>query len=201
MNNIHKSWKERLEKEFKEAEGILLQLTKRHQESKGIEIYPAFSDVFRVYQMPLDEVKVLILGEEPYSDNDWSNGLAWGNKQPFGMPKELEIIRRVVENDCYNGLMLDFDDTLNSWWKQGVFLLNRILTVEKDRKLKDKHVQWLNLTNKTIEIISEYNKDVYFMPSIFSNSSIFPIAKTININVFSETNEYLKAINKKEIKW
>src|ERR1035437_10577574 len=96
MNNIHKSWKEKLGKEFKEAEGILLQLSKKHQEN-GIEIYPVFKDVFKVYEMPLDEVKVVILGEEPYNDKPWANGLAWGNKQPFTQPEEIRRIHKAVE--------------------------------------------------------------------------------------------------------
>lgn len=135
-------------------------------------IYPEESVVFRAFKLThTKQVKVIILGQDPYHDGS-ANGLAFGFKDGWKegqkgvtlkpLPKSLDVIFREVERDVYNGLHLDFDATLDSWAKQGVLLLNTILTVERGKPKSHEGYGW----QRFIKIVLfELLKDI--QPKVF----------------------------------
>lgn len=93
---------------------------------------PNPADIFTVFQMPVDLIKVMILGESPYYDNDLSNGLAYGISDPSRTTKFLDVIEdEIATNNYCDESYTIADTTLVNWWKQGVFLLNTSLTTPK----------------------------------------------------------------------
>lgn len=107
-------------------------------------VYPEEQEVFRALKLThTKQVKVIILGQDPYHDSS-ANGLSFGfkpsaTKRPS---KSLDVILKEVELDCYSGMHLDFDNSLVSWAKQGVLLLNTILTVERGKPKSHENLGW-----------------------------------------------------------
>lgn len=98
-------------------------------------IFPLKREIFRVFKsVKPKDVKVIILGQSPYSDVGSANGLAFSNDaHKFPLSPSLEKILKAVEKDCYNGFNINEDCTLQNWCDQGVLLLNSALTVEKHK--------------------------------------------------------------------
>lgn len=116
-------------------------------------IYPESADVFRALKLcPYGQVKVVILGQDPYYDGS-ADGLAFSYKDGLKFPKgkkSLDIILEEVERDCYNGFNVNKDYQLDYLAKQGVLLLNSILTVFKGKAGSHKGLGWETLTSKII---------------------------------------------------
>jgi len=166
-----------------------------------------------------DTLKVVILGENPYT-NGSATGLAFGvSESSFYIPPSLEKIIENVEKTLYKGLKLDFDITLESWCKQGVLLLNSALTCGN---ITNSHREkWQPFTKEVIKTISNNKKGIIFM--LWGNNAK-SYAKYIDQNKhyvleyhhpsydarrnafwdcdhFGKANEILNENNKKGIRW
>jgi len=124
--------------ESKEFDNILaaLKTIKAGDGTTPVNVFPEAANVFRAFrETPLDTLRVVIVGQDPYPKAGYSTGLAFGiPKDMTPIPPSLVKIIDGVETDCYSGLNFDkanFDVTLESWAKQGVLLLNSALTVKE----------------------------------------------------------------------
>lgn len=154
-------------------------------------IYPESPDVFRALQMcPNGQVKVVILGQDPYYDGS-ADGLAFSYKdgvRPPGKKKSLDVILDEIEKDCYNGFNVNRDYQLDYLAKQGVLLLNSVLTVFKGKADSHKGLGWETLTQRILlsQIID--NSPKVFM--IWGNNAkgIFKEVTNQTVNIGHSTN-------------
>lgn len=187
-------------------------------ENSNQEIYPPKQLRFKALkETPLEQVKVVILGQDPYHGFGQANGLAFSClKQP--LPPSLKNIFKAVKMQYGHADTSSGD--LTRWAKQGVLLWNVYLTVEKGKPLSHAFKSYELLTKALIETISTYQTHVVFLLwGKFAQSfgqyikGEHLIIKTVHpsplsvyrgfydANVFIKTNEYLKKYNKKEIDW
>lgn len=178
--------------------------------------YPKREDIFNVFKMPLDKIRVVIIGQDPYSSNNYANGYAFAtnkDKKPFS----LQIIEKEVGNLLRNDLKF--------WIEQGIFLLNTSLTVEKD-KPGSHSKYWRNFISYIIATISreiipvwllwgnsakDY-KELIRVSETFKVVEIFEAAHPaseakgrsggfLGCNHFNKVNEYFELIGEKTINW
>ena len=149
LDVIHSSWQGKVRSLI--AQDPLLQLLQQ-ETLPNINYEPAKMDVFKVFEMPLNKVKVVILGQDPYYTPDTATGLAFLSKNPQYIPPSLKVIEEM------------FGDTLHpdSWPEQGVFLLNTALTVER-HKANSHARQWKAFTEGTIRYLSAQNQRVIWL--------------------------------------
>ena len=182
-------------------------------------IFPLKKDVFNAFRLSYKDIKVVILGQDPYHGEGEAHGYAFSClKTPI--PPSLKNIYK----ELYDDLHIQKDITngdLTTWVKQGVMLLNTCLTVEKDKPNSHKNLGWHTFTDEVIKKLNEREDPIVFIlwgnnarekkkyitnnkhlviesahPSPFSARNGFFGSKP-----FSKTNEFLKKNNKKEINW
>lgn len=160
---IHESWHKHLQPLFDDVKMEKI----RNGILSGIVFYPESNDIFRVFSMPLEDIKVVILGQDPYPNGE-AIGLAFAVKEGTKLPGSL----RVIKQEVYSSLPLDSTadavtpldnwETLEHWVKDGVFLLNTALTVES--KQAGSHLQyWEWFTREVVKIISEQAKPIWLL--------------------------------------
>ena len=184
-------------------------------------VYPKESDVFRAFMAtPLSDVNVVILGQDPYHNEGQAEGLAFSVPVGAKLPPSLKNIYKEIENDC--GIKKDYTNgNLEDWAKQGVLLLNSVLTVAAHEPSSHQGRGWEDLTDSLIKVISDKREHVVFLlwgkyakskknlidekkhlileaphPSPFSARTGF-----FGCRHFSVCNLYLKKHNKQEILW
>ncbi|HBB64435.1 uracil-DNA glycosylase [candidate division WS6 bacterium RIFOXYC1_FULL_33_9] len=168
---------------------------------------------------PIEKTKVVILGQDPYHGQGEANGLAFSVNKDIRIPPSLRNIFIELHNDL--GLEIPKYGDLTSWAKQGVLLLNSVLTVEKDKPGSHRYIGWEKYTDSLISEISEKKEHVVFIlwgkyaqskVSLIDNSkhlilqsphpSPFSARKGFfNSKPFSKCNTWLKEKNIKEIDW
>ena len=194
-------------------------LSKVRDVSSGKDIYPAENNIFRALNLtPFKNVKVVILGQDPYHGENEANGLAFSINNGVRITPSLRNIFKELKNDL--GIIRNSTD-LTEIAKQGVLFLNTILTVEKDRPLSHQNLGWEKVTDFIIKYISDNKEGVVFIlwgnnarskktlinqkrnlviesnhPSPLSASRGFFGSKP-----FSKTNTYLKEKNQSIIDW
>jgi len=139
-------------------ENLILEVNDLYVKS---EVFPPKGNVLRAFRLtPYKDVKVVILGQDPYP-NERANGLAFANSdQVTSLSPALRKIRQRIEKDFYDGLKLDFDPTLESWAKQGVLLINTALTASR---VAGSHVNlWKPFTEEVLEVLSREKEGLYF---------------------------------------
>ena len=129
---------------------------------------PKPNQIFRVLQMPLDAIKVVIIGQDPYPNPEHACGLAFAvpknTPPPYSLGKIIDEIALSVSYDItlMGGEDGEFDETLEHWVDQGVFLLNRALTCQQG--LSNSHSkEWEGFTRKIIEIIAKEREGIIWM--------------------------------------
>jgi len=148
------SWYEKLKPAL--LSSYMDQLARRvYLRRQEVTVYPAQDDVFRAFKhCPFFHTKVVIVGQDPYYSDDTADGLAFsyknGRKHGEKM-KSLEVIFQEVEHNCYEGLHAGINFDLTDWAKQGVFLLNTILTVDKGYALSHMDYGWQRFTTFVLE--------------------------------------------------
>ena len=157
---MHKSW-----------EGIFANYPKINELNNMIKeideqrltktIYPPKEQVFKVFDLALEDIKVVILGQDPYHNPDQACGLSFSVNDGVALPKSLINIYKELHDDL--GIKPAKTGNLESWFKQGVFLLNAVLTVEKNSPASHSKMGWENFTDYIIENISEKNENVVFV--------------------------------------
>lgn len=123
--------------------------------------YPAYADLFNAFRYTdYDEVKVVILGQDPYHGDREAHGLSFSVHDDVPRPPSLQNILKELESDL--GIKREGND-LTDWSKQGVFLLNSIMSVIKDRPLSHKDKGWEIFTDAVISKLNEREKPVVFL--------------------------------------
>ena len=215
---INKKWdivlKDELKKEYFENLGIFV---KNEYETKTV--FPEYKNIFNALRFTdYDEVKVVILGQDPYHGIGEAHGLSFSVKEGIKMPPSLQNIFKELYSDL--GIKRTKSD-LTDWAKEGVLLLNSIMTVVKDTPLSHKNKGWEIFTDTVISKLNEREEPVIFLlwgsfarskKELITNKrhkiieSVHPSPLSANRGFFgskpfSKINNYLKEMNKEEIKW
>jgi uracil-DNA glycosylase len=158
---IEPSWKAVLAAEFQQPYFHALK-TFLLSEKDSYRIYPNGNDIFAAYNLtPFDNVKVVILGQDPYHGPDQAHGLAFSVQRGIGHPPSLQNIFKELRDDI--GCTVPEHGTLEAWAKQGVFLLNTVLTVRDGQAHSHKEQGWERFTDATIKALSEHREHLVFI--------------------------------------
>lgn len=216
---IGNSWDFYLKEEFNKNyfKGIINEVNKRYQNTI---CYPPKNEIFNAFRLtPYEKVKVVIIGQDPYHGEHQAEGLSFSVKNNINRPPSLQNIFKELETDL--GLNISNNNSLIPWAKEGVLLLNSVLTVEKDKPASHKDIGWEKFTDEVIKILNKKEKPIVFIlwgnfakakkkyitnnihkviesahPSPFSAHNGF-----FNSRPFSKTNEYLKSKQIEPINW
>lgn len=215
---INKNWDKVLKEEvnktyFKNLSNFI------KEEYKTKTCYPAYADIFNAFRYTdYDEVKVVILGQDPYHGEKEAHGLSFSVYNDVKRPPSLQNILKELESDL--GIKKE-DNDLTEWAKQGVFLLNSIMTVIKDRPLSHKDKGWEIFTDAVISKLNEREKQVVFVlwgsyarskktlitnPNHLILESVHPSPLSAHRGFFgskpfSKINEFLEKNNIERINW
>lgn len=192
MLEIHESWYSIKQYLYEEP---LIKLN--NEILPNIKYYPNKKDIFNVFKIPLNQIKVVILGQDPYHTPDTAIGYAFAVNENSKIPPSLRIIREELDNSCENTLwgnqyLLNKDlpiwKTLQHWSNQGVFLLNTALTVEAGNP--GSHLEyWENFTKHVIKLISYYNPSIWLLWGKKAQSYSSQIFSGINIKDYKDSIE------------
>ncbi|MBE6491650.1 MAG: uracil-DNA glycosylase [Methanobrevibacter sp.] len=183
-------------------------------------IYPPYDEIFNAFKLtPLNEVKVVILGQDPYHEKGQAHGLAFST--PAGRPKPRSLNNIFKEINAEYDYPIPESGCLESWANQGVFLLNTVLTVEEGNANSHSKCGWQIFTDNVIKLLDCQTQPIVFMlwgkqaekkkeliknPNhlvlITSHPSPFSARRGFfGSNHFIKANEFLKQNNLKEINW
>jgi uracil-DNA glycosylase len=158
---LEKSWKAVLNEEFKKP--YFSELTKFvKNEYQTQTCYPPGNEIFAAFDhCPVGDLKVVILGQDPYHGPGQANGLCFSVRDSVKMPPSLVNIFREIEEDLDKSV--PETGNLERWAKQGVLLLNTTLSVREFQAGSHQKKGWEKFTDQVIRKISEHNKDIVFM--------------------------------------
>lgn len=158
---IEQSWKERLANEWDKDYFEALTRRVRAEYAAG-QVFPPASRIFAALDMtPFDSVKVVILGQDPYHDVGQANGLCFSVAPGVAMPPSLVNIFKEVSSDT--GAPTPADGDLTRWARQGVLLLNSILTVSAHRPASHRDIGWERFTDAVITALATGRDGLVFM--------------------------------------
>ena len=159
---IEQSWKRSLSGEFEKEYFRNLTCELHRRKSEGEVIYPPGKDIFRAFDLcPLDKVKVVILGQDPYHNPGQAMGLSFSVPEGVAAPPSLKNIFKEIESDL--GIRMSGSTDLTPWARQGVLLLNSVLTVRAGAAASHSGLGWQEFTDAVIRIISETQDGVVFL--------------------------------------
>ena len=218
--SIHKSWKEVLQEEFSKPYFEQLVLFVKREYSENI-CYPKGQQIFSAFNhCPLPEVKVVIIGQDPYHGEGQANGLCFSVHDGIPHPPSLVNIFRELNTDL--GVPYPLSGNLERWASQGVLLLNATLTVRANSAGSHQKQGWETFTDAVIRAVSAHCNHVVFMlwggyakekaklidPAkhcILTAGHPSPLSANrgywFGNKHFSQANAYLKANGKNEIIW
>ena len=222
---IEEGWKKALTEEF--GAEYMKELKKKLTEEleSGVIVYPPPKQIFNAFNLtPFDKVKVVILGQDPYHGKGQAHGLSFSVPDRVNPPPSLLNIFKEIESDLAvkpPKTTKTKNGNLESWAKQGVLLLNAILTVRANSPASHRDLGWEKLTNAAIKALSDKRERIVFLlwgkfaqekeslidtgkhlilkaphPSPYSANSGFFGSKH-----FSKTNDYLLKTGQKPIEW
>lgn len=189
--------------------------------NEGKVIFPPKDLIFNsLILAPFNELKVVIVGQDPYHGENEANGLSFSVNEGIKIPPSLRNIYKELETDII-GFEKPNHGNLQNWAMQGVLLLNTSLTVVKDQANSHSKIGWQQFTNKIIETISNYKKNIVFIlwgnnaqekkefinPNkhlIIQSAHPSPLSASrgfFGSKPFSKANDYLIANNKTPIDW
>ena len=215
---INKKWDQVLKNELKQDYFRKLGIfVKKEYQTK--QIFPPYENIFDALRFTdYDEVKVVILGQDPYHGLGEAHGLSFSVHQGVKMPPSLLNIFKELYNDL--GIKRTNTD-LTDWAKEGVLLLNAIMTVQKDKPLSHKDKGWEIFTDNIIKYLNQRQEPIVFIlwgsfarskkalitnpnHKIIESPHPSPLSAHrgfFGSKPFSKTNEFLKKIGEKEINW
>ena len=216
---IENSWKEVLAAEFDKPYFETLVQFLNTERAAGRVIYPPGSLIFNAYELtPFDKVKVVILGQDPYHNPNEAMGLSFSVPKNVRVPPSLQNIYKELVDDT--GVPMPTHGNLTSWAEQGVFLLNAMLTVEKNKAASHQQIGWQFFTDATIKALSDKRENLVFMlwgnfakrkmelidnkkHLILEAAHPSPLARNAfaGCKHFSKANVYLKQEGIKPIEW
>lgn len=218
--NLHPSWKQELEKEFDKE--YFQNLTKFVKEEYMLHTcFPKDNQIFNAFdQCPFQEVKVVILGQDPYHGVGQANGLCFSVNDAVAMPPSLINIFKELETDL--GIPFPETGNLERWAAQGVLLLNATLTVRAHQAGSHQKKGWETFTDAVIGTLSRKRTNIIFLlwggyakkkgakidatkHHILTSGHPSPLSANrgywFGNTHFSQTNELLRSMGEKEIKW
>jgi uracil-DNA glycosylase len=159
---IGNSWDRYLQQEYKNEYWNKLQEFLRKEKKEGKQIYPPSGEWFRAFQLtPLENVKVVIIGQDPYHGPGQANGLSFSVKKGVKVPPSLKNIYIELERSCT--FQTPNHGDLSLWAKQGVLMINAVLTVEAHRAGSHQKKGWESFTDRVVEVINDNCENVVFV--------------------------------------
>ena len=159
---IEKSWKNALAGEFGKPYFESLVRFLHKEKTKGKRIFPPGSQIFRAFDLtPVDKVKVVILGQDPYHGPGQAHGLSFSVPEGVPAPPSLKNIFKEIETDM--GVRMSGYPNLENWARQGVLLLNAVLTVRSGEAASHSKIGWEQFTDAVIRYVSNNCEGVVFM--------------------------------------
>ena len=141
-------------------------MAKVGQEYRRKPLCPAQSDVFRAFELcPFKDLKVVMLGQDPYPQNGVATGILFGNRKKIdedNLSPSLNVVKEAAINFEVPHYCITFDQTLESWAKQGVLMINSALTVEMN-KIGSHVMLWRPFIAKLLKNLSEYNTAIVYV--------------------------------------
>ncbi len=158
---IGNEWDEKLADEFKKDYFLnIMEFVDGEYESKTI--YPPYDEIFNAFKLtPLSNVKVVILGQDPYHEKGQAHGLAFSTPEGRPIPRSLKNIFKEISAEY--DYPIPQSGCLEAWAKQGVFLLNTVLTVEEGNANSHSDCGWQTFTDNVIELLNAQNQQIVFM--------------------------------------
>jgi len=216
---IEPSWKSALSNEFEKP--YFKELTEFvRQEYLSKKVFPAPHNIFKAFELcPIDQVKVVILGQDPYHGPGQAQGLCFSVSKEVPTPPSLVNIYKEIKTDL--GSEIPSHGNLEPWAKQGVFLLNATLTVLAHQAGSHQGKGWETFTDEVIRLISEKQKNVVFMLwGAYAQKKAWMLDENKHLILtaphpsplsahrgffgcqhFSKANAYLKEHGKEDIQW
>lgn len=159
---IEQSWKQALQSEFEEPYFAELVSYLHAEKARGATVYPPGNRIFKAFELtPLDEVKVVILGQDPYHGYGQAMGLSFSVPDGIPAPPSLKNIFKEIESDL--GVKMSGYTNLESWARQGVLLLNAVLTVRASEPTSHSNIGWQHFTDAVIRTVSDRCEGVVFL--------------------------------------
>jgi uracil-DNA glycosylase len=218
--DLEPSWLAVLATEFEQSYMQQLRAFLASEKQVGKRIFPSGNELFNAFShTPLDRVKVVILGQDPYHGEGQAHGLCFSVKHGVATPPSLKNIFKEIHSEL--GLPIPAHGNLATWADQGVLLLNSVLSVEFARAASHQGKGWERLTDRVIEIIDREREGVVFMlwgsyaqrkGSIIDTrrhcvlkaphpSPLSAYRGFFGCGHFSAANEYLQGRNMQPIDW
>ncbi len=216
---IAEDWKELLREEFEKPYfAKLVDFVKSEYASK--QIFPAARNIFRAFdKCPLDKLKVVIIGQDPYHGDGQANGLCFSVNDGVDFPPSLRNIFKEVAEDT--GKPIPESGNLDRWAEQGVLMLNAVLTVRAHEAASHSGQGWEQFTDAVVRLIAEKKEGVVYMlwgsyaqkKGAMVNASRNLVLKAVHpspLSVyrgffgsrhFSKANDYLVGQGKTAIEW
>lgn len=218
---LSEEWREFLKEEISQDyfENLIKAVSEEYQKT---ECYPPKEQIFNAFNLcSPTEVKVVIIGQDPYHGTGEANGLCFSVNDNVKIPPSLRNIYKELLSDL-DSIFLPSSGNLEDWAKQGVLLLNATLSVQKDQANSHKHLEWQKFTDSVIKKISEESENVVFLlwggfaqkKAKFINEERHLILKSghpspLSANQgkwfgnkhFSKVNDYLEEKKQTPIKW
>lgn len=161
MGAITNDWAEPLKEEFKKPYYAAL-YQKVKEEYNTRQVFPDANDIFNAFHFtPLSEVKVVILGQDPYHNIGQAHGLCFSVKPDVEIPPSLVNIYQELHDDL--GCYIPNHGYLEKWAREGVMLLNTVLTVRAHQANSHQGIGWEEFTNAAIRILNEQDRPIVYM--------------------------------------
>ncbi len=220
MIKLHESWRAPLQKEFDSPYMAALKEFLRQEREAEKLIYPKASDWFRALNAtPLDKVKAVVLGQDPYHGDGQAHGLCFSVERNTRIPPSLVNIYKELDLDLH--ISPAPHGNLLAWAEEGVLLLNSVLTVEAGRPASHRGKGWEQFTDAIIKIVNEQSTPKVFIlwgsyaqkKANFIDAAKHKILKSVHPSPlsahngffgsrpFSKTNEFLTANKISPINW
>lgn len=216
---IENSWKNALAGEFEKPYFASLVRFLHQEKAAGKVIYPPGGEIFRAFDLtPVDQVKVVILGQDPYHGPGQAMGLSFSVRDGIPAPPSLKNIFKEIEDDM--GVRMSGSTNLEKWARQGVLLLNSVLTVQAGIPTSHGNIGWQEFTDAVIKYLSANRSGIVFLlwgryaaekASLIDSSKHHvliaahpsPLARGafFGCKHFSKTNSILAAEGKEPIDW
>jgi len=159
---INKLWQEWLKGEFEQPYFTAIKAQLIEKKQSGESIYPPGPLIFNAFELtPPDQLKVVILGQDPYHNPGEAMGLCFSVPGQVRIPASLKNVFKELRQDL--NITPPAHGDLTQWAQQGVFLLNAVLTVSKNQPASHRQIGWMDFTDAVIRIISERKEHVVFI--------------------------------------
>ncbi len=216
---MEESWKKALSDEFDKPYFVSLVQYLHHEKEEGHLIYPPGKDIFRAFALtPIDKVKVVILGQDPYHGEGQAMGLSFSVPDGVQAPPSLRNIFKEISTDL--DIKMSGRPDLTRWAEQGVLLLNSILTVRAGEAASHDNIGWQQFTDAVISYLSKNTRGLVFLlwgnyarskkglidlsrHHVLEAAHPSPLARGafFGCRHFSKTNEILASEGKTPIDW